>query len=425
VFDPASGTFTALPASMTTPRAAGVAAPLPTGQVLIAGGLKIAGGKETAVLTAELFSPASGTFTALASPLTEPREGAVATTLPDGRVLLAGGEASSAPSTAEEFDPASDTFTALSAMLTTGRDHAVGAALPDGRVLIAGGDGTGGTMSSAEVFEAAPEASTAGGDFGDQTVGETSAAQTVLVTNIGAQALQIGGTAVGGSDPGAFAVSADACSGRRLAFEQSCAIQVRFTPSLLGPDAAQLTLQDNEPSPAGVALFGDGIAATGTGPAGPPGASGPTGPPGASGPAGPPGASGPAGPPGATGGTGAPGPTGPRGATGATGKRGASGKILLVTCTPITTTITRHGHPHRVHRRKCTTRVITGTATFTTTVARAKLMRGGVLYATGRARLNRLTLHARRRIVSGRYTLILIRRDGSRTIRTRHTIRIA
>jgi len=84
-------------------------------------------------------------------------------------------------------------------------------------------------------------------------------------------------------------------------------------------------------------------------------------------------------------------------------------------------TITVDGH----RRRKCTTRLITGTATFTTTAARARLLRGRVIYATGSARLNRLTLHARRAITPARYTLILRRRHGHRWITTRRTITLA
>ena len=38
VFDPSTGAFTALPASMTAARYGAVAAPLPDGDVLIAGG---------------------------------------------------------------------------------------------------------------------------------------------------------------------------------------------------------------------------------------------------------------------------------------------------------------------------------------------------------------------------------------------------
>jgi hypothetical protein len=96
-----------------------------------------------------------------------------------------------------------------------------------------------------------------------------------------------------------------------------------------------------------------------------------------------------------------------------------------VSCKTITTTIRRHGHKRQVHRRKCTTRVLTGTATFTTTSARATLARGRVIYATGTATLARLVLHARRPVPPGRYTLILRRRQGHRWITSRKQITIA
>ena len=69
--------------------------------------------------------------------------------------------------------------------------------------------------------------------------------------------------------------------------------------------------------------------------------------------------------------------------------------------------------------------LISGTAMFTTTAARATLLRGRLVYATGRARLYQLTLHAHRPVHRGRYTLILHHRDGRRTITTRRTITIA
>ena len=79
---------------------------------------------------------------------------------------------------------------------------------------------------------------------------------------------------------------------------------------------------------------------------------------------------------------------------------------------------------HKKHKT-CNTRTITGTATFTTSIAHAKLMRNGIVYATGTATRARLTLHATRRVPAARYTLILTQRAGHRsTITTRVTIRI-
>lgn len=112
------------------------------------------------------------------------------------------------------------------------------------------------------------------------------------------------------------------------------------------------------------------------------------------------GAPGPAGPKGATGATGA------RGRTGARGPAGPAGKIELVTCRKVR------------GRLRCTARLISGTIGFTTTghIARARLSRHGVVYASGVARLvhgsTSLRLAPVRRLGPGRYTLTLIRGTG-------------
>ena len=384
VYDPANGTFKTV-GSMTTPRAFAVAASLPDGQVLIAGGANLTG----PLSSAEVFDPATGMFTALSAQMTVARYGAVAAPLSDGNVLIAGGEDSSSSfvSSAEVFDPATGTFTATGSMTTT-REGAAAAPLPDGQVLIAGGEGnTSGYLQSAEVFEPAPEASVTGGGFGDQTVAQPSMVQTLLVTNVGSQVLSIAGASLGGADPGDFTIDGDSCAARRLAFEQSCTIQVQFTPSAAGARTATLSLQDNEPVPASITLSGNGVPAN-------------------------------SGPAGTTGPAGATGPAGPRGA------RGRPGEILLVSCRTVIATIRRHGHRVKVRRYRCTSRHITGTVRFTTTGARARLVRGHVLYASGSIRHGRLMLHARRGTRPGRYTLILTHRHGHRLITTHHTITI-
>ena len=66
VFDPSTDTFTALPGSMTTARGEAVAAPLPDGDVLIAGGYNGSIG----LSSAEVFDPSTGTFTALPASMT-------------------------------------------------------------------------------------------------------------------------------------------------------------------------------------------------------------------------------------------------------------------------------------------------------------------------------------------------------------------
>jgi len=96
-----------LPGKMTTSRLGAVAAPLPNGHVLIAGG----GWQEPAASSAEVFDPSTGKFTELPRSMTTERSGAMAAPLPNGGVLIAGGGnlkggiSSMELSTAEVFEP--------------------------------------------------------------------------------------------------------------------------------------------------------------------------------------------------------------------------------------------------------------------------------------------------------------------------------
>ena len=120
----------------------------------------------------------------------------MAVSLPDGQVLITGGYSPSSPLlSAELFDPPSETFAELpeagETELPSPRAGAVAAALPDGQVLIAGGISGFSYLQSAELYYSAPQAAVAGGEFGDQTVGEPSPVAVVVVSNVGAQALSI------------------------------------------------------------------------------------------------------------------------------------------------------------------------------------------------------------------------------------------
>lgn len=114
---------------------------LADGKVLITGGY-IAG--TTVTDRAEIFNPATETFTAVTARMRQPRAGHTATRLADGRVLLAGGwyEVASGSLntalTAEIFNPATSTFTDTGNLTIQRADHAA-LRLPDGRVLITGG----------------------------------------------------------------------------------------------------------------------------------------------------------------------------------------------------------------------------------------------------------------------------------------------
>jgi hypothetical protein len=398
LFDPTTDTFTALPAAgsteLQTGREGAVAAPLPDGQVLIAGGKA-----SVELQSAERFNPATETFTALpaagSTELQIARWTAAAAPLPDGQVLIVGG--SGLLMTAELFNPVNETFTALPAAgnteLLTGREDAVAAPLPDGQLLITAGN-NGGALKTAELFYSVPQAAFAGGDFGDQTAGEHSPASVLVVSNVGAQTLSIGGATLEGADAGDFAITADACAGRSLAFGQSCTITARFTPAAAGARTASIALSDNEPTASVISLSGTGVAAN----------SGPTG---AVGPAGAAGASGPA---------------GATGATGPTGPRGAPGQVDLVTCTTTTTTV-KH-KPKKV--TKCTSRQVSSPATFTSdSEVRATLGRRGFVFATGWASGGRVLLHATRALAAGRYTLTLVSGHGRRARVRRSTVELS
>ena len=292
LFNPASDTFTKLTGagqSLSQTRDNGVAATLPSGQVLVAGG-ENGGGR---LSSAELFNPATDAFSKLTGAgqvLTEPRGGAIAATLPSGQVLIAGGEAQPPEppvlptprplSSAELFNPATDTFTKLGQSLNEPRDDGVAAMLPSGQVLIAGGyAGKLNYLSSAELFIPAAQAQVAGGSFGGEVVGRPSAPGVLTVTSVGAQALSISGATLAGADATDFAITADACEGATLAFAQQCTISMIFTPASEGEARATLTLKDNESEPAVVTLSGTSIAQAekqpreqGPGPQGPEGA---------------------------------------------------------------------------------------------------------------------------------------------------------
>ena len=110
-----------------------------------------------------------------------------------------------------------------------------------------------------------------------------------------------------------------------------------------------------------------------------------------------------------------------------TGSEGASGnphQLELVLCRTVTHTVRLHGKTRTVTRQKCTTTLVDGNA-FAATTAEATLVRHGVIYATGTARLTRLTLHAGRRLVRpGEYMLTLTRQLGHRRLQTHQEITI-
>ena len=141
LYDPATGTFTSV-SDMISDRDSHTATLLPNGKVLIAGGVQRTVNGNTFFLdSAELFDPQSGTFTA-AGTMNTARQLHTATLLRDGKVLIVGGDFASTNATnntAELFDPATGTFTLLGSLMTEPRSSHTATLLQDGKVLLAGG----------------------------------------------------------------------------------------------------------------------------------------------------------------------------------------------------------------------------------------------------------------------------------------------
>lgn len=142
IYDPFTGKFT-VTGSMAEARAAHTATALKDGRVLIVGGSSGHYPSQNVYRSAEIFDPAKGKFVSTGQ-MTVARHKHAAILLPSGKVLIAGGSDNrdwhGEYASAEIFDPASGTFTATGAMNTARfKLPAAVALLPDGRVLVAGG----------------------------------------------------------------------------------------------------------------------------------------------------------------------------------------------------------------------------------------------------------------------------------------------
>jgi hypothetical protein len=117
---------------------------LPDGEVLLAGG-NGPGANGRALATSELYDPATGTWSLTRFMMSARRSGAAAALLPDGSVLEAGGCSSGycdrGPAlSSTELWARPDWLS--NPPMTQPRADAVATALPGGDVLVAGGDGT-------------------------------------------------------------------------------------------------------------------------------------------------------------------------------------------------------------------------------------------------------------------------------------------
>jgi len=195
IWDPATGLFT-LTDPLATGRAVSGVATLATGEILVIGGddsgifigscelfdpvleawsatgaltraraylqglvaragdgrILVTGGSTSA---AEIYDPATGMWSLHLGMAQASRNGGLALTLRDGRVLIAGGSipGNTVTAEAEVFDPLTDLFTAIAPMNVT-RVRMGAALLGDDRVLVAGGTMSLGPVVDTETCEA-------------------------------------------------------------------------------------------------------------------------------------------------------------------------------------------------------------------------------------------------------------------------------
>jgi N-acetylneuraminic acid mutarotase len=144
VYDPSTGTWSRAN-DMGTPRAGHTAMALSNGKVLVVAGVNRSTGAWQTLRSAELFDPTTGLWTPTGG-VSEARTGYTATLLLDGSVLIAGGLAGCdgvivchAVASTEVYDIASGTWR-QSADLGYARAGHTATLLPDGTVLIEGGE---------------------------------------------------------------------------------------------------------------------------------------------------------------------------------------------------------------------------------------------------------------------------------------------
>jgi hypothetical protein len=160
LYSEASGGTVTTTGSLGTARDSHTAALLPTGKVLVAGGYN-----GVVLNSAELYDPASGTWSSTGS-MGSARYRAAATLLQNGKVLITGGQSTVSPlsamNTAVIYNPSTGVWTPSNSIMTTARYFHTSTLLPGGQVLITGGINTAGvTLNTAEIYDPAADTFTA------------------------------------------------------------------------------------------------------------------------------------------------------------------------------------------------------------------------------------------------------------------------
>jgi hypothetical protein len=143
LYDPATGSWR-VTGSLISARNYHTATLLRDGKVLVAGGTPNNNGPNRFLSAAELYDPATGSWTGTGN-LETARAGHTATLLPSGKVLVAGGNQINS---AELYDPNTATWSATGS-LNVSRVLHTATLLPNGEVLVAGGS----DLNSTELYD--------------------------------------------------------------------------------------------------------------------------------------------------------------------------------------------------------------------------------------------------------------------------------
>ena len=244
LYDPKTRSWTAT-GSMLEARENHTATLLPDGKVLVVGGNDIAAtGAAFSLGSAELYDPATGSWTATGSMLGA-RVGHSATLLLDSRVLVSGGALAvlrgdrnapgDPPAAAEVYDPATETWTTTGSLIEPREGHTA-TRLPDGRVLVAGGLGLSNppylTLASAELYDPGSRTWVAAGIMDAPNAVRSSEARLTATLLADGRVLVAGDDEVNGSNP-AFADLYDPGSGTWTSTGRMIGARDRHTATLL------------------------------------------------------------------------------------------------------------------------------------------------------------------------------------------------
>ncbi|HEY8598583.1 MAG TPA: kelch repeat-containing protein [Thermomicrobiales bacterium] len=184
IYDPRTNIWSSGPA-MNLGRMGHTATPLPTGQVLVVGGDTVLPGMPATVTNSvELFDPATNSWRPAAA-ASLGRQHHTATVLPDGRVLIVGGETIDPASgqqrvlaSAELYDPRTNSWSRVGDLGRSRVGHTA-IVLPDGRVVVSGGetvaaDGQRDVTPAVEIFDPASGAWADTGSLSTGRAGHTA-----------------------------------------------------------------------------------------------------------------------------------------------------------------------------------------------------------------------------------------------------------